>query len=113
MIYLMKAEFRTTAMFKVGFTDDLESRMAPYRTHNPGMELVSVLKTYAKTARNLENDIHNELRGMGFTIKHGRGSKGASDWFPVEYDSDLYAALNELGLLAFKSCKGRKELYKR
>lgn len=106
----MKAEFRTAAMFKVGFTDDLENRMTPYRTHNPGMELVSVLKTYAKTARNLENDIHNELREMGFAIKRGRNSKGASDWFSVDYDSDLYNRLNTEGLLFFKVCKGRKEL---
>ena len=111
MIYLIKTELRTHAAFKVGFTAHNDNgRFTPYHTHNPNAELVSMMETYAKTKRDLENAIHSELRDMGFDIKHGRGTKGASDWFKVDYDSDLYTALNELGLLVFKACKGRKEL---
>ena len=111
MIYLMKTELRTHATFKVGFTaDNNGSRFTQYHTHNPAAELVSMMETYAKTARTLERKVHEELREMGFSIEHGRGTKGASDWFSVEYDSELYNQLNELGLLFFKACKGRKEL---
>lgn len=111
MIYLIKTELRTCAAFKVGFTaHNDDGRFIPYHTHNPNAELVSMMETYAKTKRVLENAIHSELRDMGFAIKHGRGTKGASDWFMVDYESDLYNRLNTEGLLVFKACKGRKEL---
>jgi hypothetical protein len=105
MVYLVKVEYKNNASFKVGYTSDMEKRLQPYRTHNPGFEHISMVETYAKTGMELEKAILQELIGMGveFIGSH-------KEWFFVDYDSELYNKLNELGLLFFKACKGRKEL---
>ena len=105
MIYLVKAEYKHNAGFKVGYTADLEKRLLPYRVHNPGFEHISAVETYAKTGRTLERTIRQELASMGVEFIGDR-----REWFFVDYDSELYSKLNEMGLLMFKACKGRKEL---
>lgn len=104
-IYLVKCEYRHRSMFKVGFTADLNKRMTPYLSHNPGIEHISAVQVYGKTGRNLETTLHRELRNMGADFIGER-----NEWFIVEYDSPLYSLLQEQGLQAFKACKGRKDI---
>lgn len=110
MIYLMKDEKRNACLFKVGFTADLDRRLLHYATHNPTIELVSVVVTYSKTKHRLETEIKDEITKMGYEFIISELNKVKTEWFAVPYDSELYKRLTAEGLKVFKACKRRKVL---
>lgn len=109
MVYLMKDEKKTACLFKVGYTKNIDQRMIPYITHNVWAELVDAVITYKKTKMQLETAIHAELAEMGVEMLAGMDGT-ITEWFAVDYDSELYKELNKKGLSVFKACKGRKSV---
>lgn len=107
-VYLMKDEKRNYCLFKVGFTSDLLTRMKAYASHNAETECISVVKTQAKSGKNIEKAFHDEVkaRGYGFVYSTMNGNK--TEWFKVSYEDDFYTELCEKGLNAFKCGKNRK-----
>ena len=108
MIYLIKSTTRDGTYFKVGFTHNLFKRLIPYATHNPNYKLLEIIKTYHKTNRQLEVDIHKEIIAMGYQFKVADNGI-ITEWFfvPIEKEKDF----EKQGLTQFKACKNRK-IYK-
>ena len=65
-IYLMKDERKDFALFKVGFTSNLEKRFYFYTSHNPLIECISYIRTYEKSKRLVEKMIHQEIKLKGY-----------------------------------------------
>ena len=66
IVYLVKsASFNENEVFyKVGYTSNLFKRLIPYMVHNPSIQLIQTAEVYKKTKRNLENEIHNEIKKL-------------------------------------------------
>lgn len=86
--------------YKVGYTSNLEKRLEAYNSHNPNIEVIDTVATYAKTKRHLENAIHNEIKSFGFEFHNNR------EWFIVP--NDRQEEFNNKGLKMFKACQNRK-----
>lgn len=108
-LYMMMDEKRDYALFKVGFTTNMDKRLAQYACHNPLVECISTLATMGKTGRQLEHRVHTELSEMGYDRVVALLDGRTTEWFKVAYTDPLYTELKVKGLLAFKVCKGRKE----
>lgn len=103
MIYLVKsASFNSNkTYYKIGFANNIISRLKNgYVTHNPSIQLVETITTYKKTKRQLETQLHNELKNMGYNFHIGLFNI-QTEWF--EIDSDVKISLQD-----FKACKNRK-----
>lgn len=109
-IYLMKDEKKDFALFKVGFTSDMERRFTHYTTHNPLIECISYIRTYEKSKRFVETMIHQEIRSKGYKFITARIDGKTTEFFKVSYDDSFYKELNEKGLNAFKFARNRKNL---
>ena len=107
-IYLIKQEVRRGTYFKVGFTSNLEKRINNYYGHNAGCIMLECCITYNKTKRELETEIHNEVKAMGFKFAITPDGK-QREWFFVPIDQEQ--KFERKGLSQFKSCKNRK-IYK-
>ena len=108
-IYLLADEKRGYTNFKAGFTGNLFQRFIAYATTNPDTFCVSSVATYRKTGRALEKAIHEEITERGYKWKYSRLTGSRTEWFSVPTDDPFHTELMENGLLAFKTCKGRKE----
>ena len=109
MIYLIKSEARNGTYFKIGFTHNLFNRLIPYATHNPNYKLLETIKTYRKTSRQLETEIHTEIIKLGYNFKVADNGI-TTEWFlvPIEKEKEF----EQKGLSQFKACQNRK-IYKR
>lgn len=105
----MKSETRNGTYFKIGFTHNLLKRLIPYATHNPNYKLIETIKTYKKTSRQLESEIHNEIIAMGYNFKVAENGI-TTEWFFVPMEKEKEFEQN--GLSQFKACKNRK-IYKK
>ena len=94
--------------YKVGFTRNIEKRLAHYQAHNPRTELISFCKVQTKTKMQLETSLHTEIEKMGYAfIKTLFNS--STEWFtPSE---ELANQLESDGLKVFDSCKNRIVYY--
>ena len=104
MIYLVKTEVRNGTFFKVGFTANLPQRLVPYITHNPNVELLETVKTYKKTKHNLETEIQEEIKSLGYDFKVKNGT--VTEWFFIPKDKEK--EFERLGLGQFKACQNRQ-----
>ena len=109
-IYMMMDEKRHFALVKIGFTSNLESRIYQYTTHNPLIECISVVNTMEKSKRKVEKMFHEEVEKMGLEFVTAVIDGKTTEWFKVDYNSQLYTDIREKGLNAFKSGKSRKNL---
>ena len=100
MVYMIRQEVRNGSLFKVGFSANFEKRQAVYTSYIPTYELIDTVRTYAKTKRQLEKAIRNEIRTYGFKFVNN------TEWFfvPIELESVITAK----GLKMFKACENRK-----
>ena len=109
-IYLMKDEKKDFALFKVGFTSDMEQRFKSYATHNPLIECISYIRTYEKSKRFVETMIHQEIESKDYKFITAKINGKTTEFFKVDYNDSFYKELNEKGLNAFKFTKNRKNL---
>lgn len=107
MVYLIKSEIRNGTLFKIGFTKNIDVRIQQYYTHNANAKLLETITTYKKTKRDLENELHEELKAMGYKFEQSENGT-ATEWFfiPIEKEKEF----EQNGLAQFKSCKNRKIL---
>ena len=108
-IYLLVDEKNGYSNFKAGFTGNLFQRFIAYGTANPDAFCISTLSTYRKTGRALEKAIHAEIVERGYKWQYSRLNGSKTEWFSVPKDDPFHTELMEKGLLAFNTCKGRKE----
>lgn len=109
-IYMMLDEKKDFALVKIGFASNLMIRVYQYTTHNPLTECISVIDTMAKSKRNVEKMFHEEIEKMGLEFVKAKIDGKKTEWFKVEYDSQLYKDIKTKGLNAFKCGKNRKNL---
>ena len=69
MIYLIKTNYGVMSLLKIGYTNDLESRLKTYKTHNPRVELLSSREGGSE----LEHFLHE------FFVKYSYS--GQPEWF--------------------------------
>ena len=105
MVYLIKEEIRNGTYFKVGFTHNIAERLKQYYTHNPECKLLETIATYRKTKRQLETEIHAEVKAMGFEFKVAPNGTMTEWFFVPQYCEKEF---ERKGLKQFKACKGRK-----
>lgn len=108
MIYLIKTEVRNGSYYKVGYTQNPFQRIQAYYTHNPNVKLLEVVKTYNKTKRQLENEIHAEIQSLGFNFHNANNedSRTGREWFFVDMEHEK--EFEHKGLAQFKACRNRK-----
>ena len=104
----MMDEKREYALFKVGYSTDIDKRMYSYTTASPEMRCIDRVETYAKTHTELDKQIKTELRQRGFLRTASAIDGKLTEWFRVPYDSDFYQELTTKGLRTFKACDKRK-----
>lgn len=107
-IYLMRDEKRNHALFKVGFTKDLDNRFYFYTTHNPEVECISYVNTKESSDRRVEEQFHKEIIARGYKMVTAVIDGKKTEWFKVEYTDPFFDELCERGLNAFKCGKNRK-----
>lgn len=112
IIYLMKDEKKDFALFKVGFTSQLMTRLYAYTTHNPLADCISLVQTKSKSKREIEKQFHKEIEKRGYHFISASIDNKKTEWFKVDYDDPFYKTLTEEGLQAFKCGKHRKDLKK-
>ena len=62
-IYMIKCIYLTHTDIKIGYTDNINRRLAEYRTHNSQCQLLSYMTIdNTKTAKILEKELHKEQR---------------------------------------------------
>lgn len=108
-IYLMKDEKRNYALFKVGFTENLENRIYQYTSHNPEVECISTVNTYQVTHRNVEKLFHQEIEQRGYQFSTAIIDGKRTEWFRVAYTDPFFGELCSKGLNAFRCGKNRKD----
>ena len=96
MVYMVKSG----NFYKIGYTANFEKRLENYMTHNPNIEVIDTVKTYAKTKRQLEKVLHAEIKAYGFECHKNR------EWFIIP--EDRQEEFNNKGLKMFKACQNRK-----
>lgn len=109
-IYLMKDEKRNFALFKVGFTTNLDQRIYQYTTHNPLIECISYVNTQERSRRSVETTYHKEILKKGYAFIRATMDDKETEFFKVYYDDPFYKELCSKGLKAFECGRSRKDL---
>jgi hypothetical protein len=96
--------------FKVGHTtkNNFENRMRHYITHNPNIELIEYVDTYAKTKHQLETELKHEIEILGyeFITTTVLNMSVKTEWFKVP--KSKRKEFFQKGLSQFKACQNRK-----
>lgn len=96
--------------YKIGFTRNLEKRMSHYYSHNPATKLINFVNVQNKTKFQLETELHNELKKMGYKFIINIFDGSATEW--ITPNETFKKELDKNGLKCFNACKNRI-VYKR